>query len=105
MSEEMMSDMAKALAKMDLNAKLNNLQALPGGAMASGRVGMSMPMGEDDRLSAGLNLAGMYSPQEKSIRPEGADLSYQSGDNKFGVQVNRPKFGPKGMSINYSRSF
>ena len=100
------SEIAKALAKMEFNAKLNNLQNLPNGmAMGSGRVGVEMPMGESDRLSAGMNLMGMYSPQEKSIKPEGFDLSYQTGENKFGVQVNRPKFGPKGMSVNYSRSF
>jgi hypothetical protein len=100
------SEIAKALAKMEFNAKLNNLQNLPNGmAMGSGRVGVEMPVGESDRLSAGMNLMGMYSPQEKSIRPEGFDMSYQTGENKFGVQVNRPKFGPKGMSVNYSRSF
>ena len=100
------SEIAKALAKMEFNAKLNNLQNLPNGmAMGSGRVGVDIPMGESDRLSAGMNLMGMYSPQEKSIRPESADLSYQTGPNRFGVQVIKPRMGPKAMAVNYSRSF
>jgi len=106
MSEEMMSDMAKALAKMDFNAKLYNLQNLPNNmATGSGRVGVDIPMGESDRLSAGMNLMGTYTPQEKSIRPESADLSYQTGPNRFGLQVIKPRMGPKAMSVNYSRSF
>jgi hypothetical protein len=105
MAEDTNAEIAKALANMQLVAKLNNMQNFPGGAMGTGRVGVEMPMGESDRLSAGMNLMGMYTPQEKSIRPEGFDMSYQTGENKFGVQVNRPKFGPKGMSVNYSRSF
>jgi hypothetical protein len=105
MAEDTNAEIAKALANMQLVAKLNNMQNFPGGAMGSGRVGVDIPMGESDRLSAGMNLMGMYSPQEKSIRPESADLSYQTGPNRFGVQLIKPRMGPKAMAVNYSRSF
>ena len=105
MAEDTNAEIAKALANMQLVAKLNNMQNFSGGAMGTGRVGVDIPMGETDRLSAGMNLMGMYSPQEKSIRPESADLSYQTGPNRFGVQVIKPRMGPKAMAVNYSRSF
>ena len=105
MNEEMQQQIARALANLDVTGKINNMQNVPGAVVGQGRVSAGLPLGEDSKLTAGMNLTGMYSPQMKSIKPEGADLTYQSGDNKYGMQIGRPHMGPKTLSFNYSRSF
>lgn len=108
--------LAKELAKPEFSFTGGG-GSVKGGVAGGGRLGLDIPLNEDELLRLGLMGGGVRTPNFKDLKATGLDLTYTKGDNEFSAAYNRPMPGssdlvggmpmppPPKFMINYTKRF
>jgi len=93
-NEEIYGQLAKALSSPVKYDASGNVVKIPQGFAGGGRMGVNIPLENDQSLNAGLTMSGVHTPNFKELKAQGLDLTYQKGDETYGMRYARPPTMP-----------